>query len=132
MSHPSDHGDGVQDSSLKVERERERRLNDLAGDEELARELVEQLKLVSPAEKVDMSTVYEPTGFGRLAVSNGVNTLGHNVSNRHDVSDGLDTDYGVDYQALDSDSEDVFPPIRTVPDNYSSTICSVLTGFFKR
>jgi len=138
------------------EAERERRQNELAGDEALALELAETLRLMSPAEPdgggvgssatagavntlprigdggdgnaggSSSSTAYGEDGHG-VATSSGGGASGGEYAERSGVS--ADDSYGVEYHALESDSEGPYGERRV--GGGAQEICKVLNNFLR-
>mmetsp|Transcript_106960 Transcript_106960/g.190172 ORF Transcript_106960/g.190172 Transcript_106960/m.190172 type:complete len:185 (-) Transcript_106960:294-848(-) len=122
--------------------ERKRREADLADDEEMARQLTAQLRLTSPAEHSDAAGFADAfredeqrlprVGDGRSGPS-GLGDGGFPVSgeqsSRLDSAD--DGHYGVEYHAMDSDSEDAFYAEPPRAAGNAQMICNVIIGLFK-
>mmetsp|Transcript_82949 Transcript_82949/g.230403 ORF Transcript_82949/g.230403 Transcript_82949/m.230403 type:complete len:195 (-) Transcript_82949:262-846(-) len=113
----------------EAEKEREHRLLDLDGDEELARQLAAQLRLTSPAEHDTGSSEDRLPRVGDNRAS--APRPDDSERDRHGSVD--DTNYGVEYHALASDGEEEgFPdPPRAGVAGYAPLICSVLTNSFR-
>ncbi|CAE7448417.1 unnamed protein product [Symbiodinium pilosum] len=114
------------------EEERRRRQQELAGDEELARNLAAQLRLTSPAENAaDSAGGLHSDPFRdddrRLP------RVGDRSSPDSPYRGDADTDRipGVEYHAMDSDTEDAFYAEPPRAAGYHHVICNVLVNLFR-
>ena len=109
--------------------ERRRRQQELAGDEELARNLAAQLRLTSPAEAADAGGLQSEAFRDEDRRLPRVGDRGPDSPYRGDT----DTDRipGVEYHAMDSDTEDAFYAEPPKAAGYHHVICNVLVNLFR-
>eukprot|EP00933_Yihiella_yeosuensis_P016426 TRINITY_DN14043_c0_g1_i1.p1 TRINITY_DN14043_c0_g1~~TRINITY_DN14043_c0_g1_i1.p1 ORF type:complete len:184 (+),score=55.15 TRINITY_DN14043_c0_g1_i1:103-654(+) len=120
------------------EEERKRRQDDLDGDEELARQLAAQLRLTSAAEHTPPEEDLPRVGDARSAKATFGTTgsAGFATSSNGNDSSGTqpqgvdDHQYGVEYHAMDSDSEDAFLEPPKAMGN-AQVICNVIFSLLK-
>eukprot|EP00930_Biecheleria_cincta_P067409 TRINITY_DN53977_c0_g1_i1.p1 TRINITY_DN53977_c0_g1~~TRINITY_DN53977_c0_g1_i1.p1 ORF type:complete len:171 (+),score=23.75 TRINITY_DN53977_c0_g1_i1:114-626(+) len=107
---------------------RKRREQDLAGDEELIRQLTSSAdRAGSQADSFREDDGHLPrVGESRSSSSSRPASSGYGTTTAAD-----DTHYGVEYHAMDSDSEDVFYAEPPRAAGYAPMICNVILGFLK-
>ena len=108
--------------------ERRRRQQELAGDEELARNLAAQLRLTSPAETAEAGGLQSEAFREDDRRLPRVGDRGPDSPYRGDTDDRIP---GVEYHAMDSDTEDAFYAEPPKAAGYHHVICNVLVNLFR-
>ncbi|CAE7275011.1 unnamed protein product [Symbiodinium microadriaticum] len=108
------------------EEERRRREKELAGDEELARNLAAQLRLTSPVETMP-DRASDPFGDDDRRLPR----VGDRNPAAYRGEADADRAPGVEYHAMDSDTEDAFYAEPPKAAGYHQVLCNVLVSFFR-